>query len=85
MKPIRNALASPGRISGRATVVNVPPPFAAQRLGGLLHRRAHALDDAKEHEKGDGGECEHLDDHSAWKTVEPACRWYAEHVREEDR
>ena len=57
------------------------PAVGAQRLRGLLHRRADALDDADQHQEGDRREGEHLRDQQAGQAVDPARRLHAEQCR----
>ena len=82
MKPSRKALARPGRISGSDTVTEGLPAIGAQRLRGLLHRRADAFDDADHDQEGDRREGEHLRDQQAGQAVDPARRLHAEEFGE---
>ena len=54
MKPIRNALARPGRHQRQRDRRERPRARRAQRLRRLLERRADALDDADQHENAIG-------------------------------
>ena len=61
-KPSRNALARPGRDQRQRDGAERRPALGAQRLRGFLERRADALHDADQHQKGDRREREQLRD-----------------------
>ena len=77
-KPIRKALARPGRIRGQVTVLKVRQRSARKRLRRLFHRRADAVDDADQHEIGNGRKGERLHQQQSEEAIDPAARRDAE-------
>ena len=72
MKPIRKALASPGRISGQVIVRNVYHRLARSVCDASSRTRRDALEDAEQHQQRDRRERQHLSDGDARHAVDPA-------------
>ncbi len=85
MKPIRKALARPGRISGQVTVRKVYQRRGAQGLGGFLEAGSDALQHAQQHHHRDRRERQHLRDGDAGHAVDPAAARDVEQVAEPHR